>query len=155
MGAIVAANYSVALFGPSVSPINAFLLIGLDLSLRDKIHDKYGFGFAAILTVIAAAVSYWLNPAAGMIAVASAISFLIANLADGSIYQALTNRTPLIKMNGSNTAGALVDSIVFPTIAFGSIMPEIMLLQFIAKVVGGALWSWPLSRKGFINKVVR
>jgi len=39
--AIIAANLSVAYFGPVSTPINAFLLIGLDLSLRDHIHDKW------------------------------------------------------------------------------------------------------------------
>ena len=33
--AMTAANLSVAAFGPSVTAINAFVLIGLDLALRD------------------------------------------------------------------------------------------------------------------------
>ena len=47
--------------------------------------------------------------------------------------------------------GAAVDSILFPTIAFGSFLPTIIALQFAAKVAGGALWSIavkPLVRHG-------
>jgi hypothetical protein len=36
---------------------------------------------------------------------------------------------------------AAVDSIVFPTIAFGGFLPLITLGQFAAKVAGGAVWS--------------
>ena len=52
----------------------------------------------------------------------------------------------LIRANGSNVAGAAVDSIIFPTIAFGALMPHIVAVQFIAKVAGGAIWAWLLSR---------
>ena len=38
--AMVLANLSVAVLGPWVSPINAFLLIGLDLALRDLLHVR-------------------------------------------------------------------------------------------------------------------
>ena len=41
IAALVTANILVAVFGPKVSVINAFLLIGLDLSLRDKLHDLW------------------------------------------------------------------------------------------------------------------
>jgi uncharacterized PurR-regulated membrane protein YhhQ (DUF165 family) len=48
---------------------------------------------------------------------------------------------------GSNVAGAAVDSLIFPTLAFGVLMPHIVALQFVAKVLGGAAWSWLLSRR--------
>ena len=38
--AMILANLSVATFGPWVSLINAFLLIGLDLALRDWLHVR-------------------------------------------------------------------------------------------------------------------
>ncbi|MCZ2895188.1 hypothetical protein MTR01_14260 [Burkholderia thailandensis] len=38
IAAVVAANLSVAHFGPASTPINAFLLIGLDLAIRDRLH---------------------------------------------------------------------------------------------------------------------
>jgi hypothetical protein len=41
IAAITAANLLVAEFGPVISPLNAFFLIGLDLSLRDRLHDLW------------------------------------------------------------------------------------------------------------------
>lgn len=147
IAAIVVANYTISIFGPVVSPLNAFLLIGLDLSLRDKLHERLGFVRMSLLTITAGVISYALNPAAGMIAVASAMSFILANLADGATYQKLIKRKFLVKSNGSNTAGAAVDSISFPTIAFGVLMPEIILMQFVAKLSGGFLWSLTLNKE--------
>ena len=63
--AVVAANLTIAAFGPWVSPINAFVLIGLDLTLRDWLHVRVRPW--QMLAVIAASglISYLLNPAAG------------------------------------------------------------------------------------------
>jgi hypothetical protein len=47
-----------------------------------------------------------------------------------------------------HVAGAAVDSLLFPTIAFGALMPHIVLAQFVAKVAGGAFWAWLISRLG-------
>jgi hypothetical protein len=35
---------------------------------------------------------------------------------------------------------------LFPTIAFGVLMPEIIALQFAAKVVGGVVWSFIIKK---------
>jgi hypothetical protein len=43
-------------------------------------------------------------------------------------------------------AGAAVDSLVFPTLAFGVLMPPIIAMQFAAKVSGGAIWAWLISK---------
>lgn len=149
--AIVAANLSVAAFGPWVSPINSFLLIGLDLSLRDRLHDRWqgrGLWWRMLLLISGAgAISYALNPAAGMIAVASVASFILAGLADAVVYHGLRNKAWMVRANGSNVAGAGVDSVAFPTIAFGSVMPEIIALQFAAKLGGGFVWSLILNRR--------
>lgn len=148
--AIVAANLSVAVFGPWVSPINSFLLIGLDLSLRDRLHDRWlgkGLWWRMVgLIGSAGAISYLLNPAAGKIAVASVAAFCAAGVADAVAYHWLRYRPWLQRANGSNLAGAGVDSVMFPTLAFGVFMPEIVALQFAAKATGGALWAWALRR---------
>ena len=51
----------------------------------------------------------------------------------------------MIRVNGSNVAGSAIDSIVFPTLAFGVFMLEIVLGQFVAKFLGGFLWSLVLQ----------
>lgn len=38
---LVAANLAVAWLGPTIMPLIAFLFIGLDLTLRDRLHDQW------------------------------------------------------------------------------------------------------------------
>lgn len=144
--AMTLANLSVAAFGPAISPVNAFLLIGLDLALRDWLHVRLKPGQMLALIVAAGVLTYAMNPAAGRIAVASSAAFTAAALVDWATFARLRG-TWLYRANGSNVAGAAVDSLVFPTLAFWVLMPHIIALQFAAKVAGGAMWSWVLSRK--------
>jgi hypothetical protein len=150
IAAITAANLSVAQWGPWVSPINAFLLIGLDLALRDTLHDRWK-GDRLVLrmgALIAAAgvVSYALNPASGMIAIASVVAFSAGALVDAGIYHWLRDKPYLMRSNASNSGGAVADSFLFPTIAFGAFLPAIVALQIVAKIGGGFLWSLLLNR---------
>jgi uncharacterized PurR-regulated membrane protein YhhQ (DUF165 family) len=98
------------------------------------------------LIAVASGVSYLLNPAAGAIALASFVAFALAMTADTIVYHYLRDKAWVIRSNGSNVAGAAVDSITFPTIAFGGLMPEIVALQFCAKVFGGGIWSYWLKK---------
>jgi hypothetical protein len=144
--AMIAANILVATFGPSVTAINAFLLIGLDLTLRDWLHFRLKTWQMGGLIIGTGLITYGLNPASGMIAVASAVSFLVASIVDWAIFVKTTGSW-IKRANVSNTASAAVDSLLFPTIAFGALMPEIVALQFVAKVSGGAVWSYVLEKK--------
>lgn len=149
--AIVAANLSVAYFGPQAVIVNAFLLIGLDLTTRDKLHELWHddrlwlrmFGLiltGSIITVI-------LNAGAWQIALASTVAFGAAAVVDAIAYQVLYRHPKLVKMNGSNVLSAAVDSVLFPAIAFGfPLMWTIMLGQFAAKVLGGLMWSFVIAR---------
>jgi len=143
--AIVLANITTAIFGASWSIVNAFLFIGLDLTCRDKLHEHWKndnlFWNMLILILSGSLMSYLLNSSAGIIAIASFTAFLLANIVDVFIYQKLINKSKLIKINGSNVGSAIVDSLVFPTIAFGGILWTITLGQFLAKVLGGYIWS--------------
>jgi len=139
--AMTLANLLVATFGPSISPVNAFLFIGLDLTLRDWLHVRLKTWQMGALIIGTGALTYLLNPTAGMIAVASAVSFLVAALVDWLVFVKTTGSW-IKRSNLSNTAGAAVDSVIFPTIAFGVLMPEIVALQFVAKVLGGVFWSF-------------
>ena len=143
--AMVAANLSVAAFGPWVTPLNAFLLIGLDLALRDWLHVRLRMSQMAALIAVSGALTYALNPAAGIIAIASASAFTLAAIADWSVFAAVKGSW-LKRANASNVVGAAVDSLVFPTIAFGALLPHIVAMQFVAKVAGGALWAFLLHR---------
>ena len=155
IAALVAANLLVAWLGPWFSLVNAFVLIGLDLSLRDKIHDLWEGDNLALkmggLIATASVVSYAINPATGMIAFASLAAFSLSMVADSVAYQYLKGKDWIVRANGSNIAGSAVDSLVFPTIAFGGLMIEIVLLQFLAKVAGGFVWSYLLKKYEHIS----
>jgi uncharacterized PurR-regulated membrane protein YhhQ (DUF165 family) len=148
VAALVAANLLVARFGAAATPVIGFFLIGLDLTLRDRLHDAWaGPGlWPRMLALIggAGALSYVLDPASGRIALASLVAFVAAALADAAVYQALRRAGRygwLARANGSNAAGAAVDSLLFPALAFGALMPAISVAQFGAKLAGGFLWS--------------
>lgn len=143
--AMTLANLSVATFGPAISPVNAFVLIGLDLTMRDILHTRLKAWQMGMLIATTGLLTYALNPAAGMIAVASSCAFSAAALVDWATFSRLRGSW-LFRANGSNIAGAAVDSLIFPTLAFGVLMPHIVLLQFLAKVAGGALWAFALKR---------
>ncbi|RJR46039.1 MAG: VUT family protein [Desulfobacteraceae bacterium] len=145
LAAITAANLSAAYFGPAATVVNSFILIGFDLSLRDRIHEAWhGHGLALkmfLLVVAGAAITYIINSNAGMIGVASVVAFAAALIVDAILYQMFFQKKRILKMNYSNLGSSAVDSILFPTIAFGVLMPWIVLGQFAAKVGGGFLWS--------------
>jgi queuosine precursor transporter len=143
---MLVANLTVAAFGPVVAPINAFFLIGLDLALRDWLHVRLKVWQMAALIVGTSLLTFAVNPAAQNIAVASAVSFALAAVADWLVFSRIRG-TWTKRSNYSNVAGAAVDSLLFPTLAFGGLMPGIVLAQFAAKVAGGAVWTWMLSRR--------
>lgn len=146
--AMVVANLLVFALGPWFSPINAFLLIGLDLTLRDVMHDRMTRLEMLGVVLAGGLITFALNPAAQNIAVASAVAFTVSAAADWLAYSMLRRRPWLVRSNGSNVIGAAVDSVIFPTLAFGSFMPAIVALQFGSKVAGGALWSLAIRRAG-------
>lgn len=148
--AIILANLSVAYFGPISTPINAFLLIGLDLTCRDSLHDMWrrrGLVWKMGLLIVAGSLlTVMLNKGAAQVALASTAAFAATAIADTVFYQLLWERGRIIRVNGSNVVGALVDSVVFPTIAFGMLIPWVIIGQFMAKVAGGYVWSLILKR---------
>jgi len=144
---IVLANLLVTWFGPAASIIDAFLLIALDLTARDKLHDqwehKHLWRNMVLLIFTGSALSAILNVNALPIATASFIAFLASESVDTVVYAALGKRTKMLQVNGSNVASAAVDSLIFPILAFGwPPLWGIVLGQFVAKVLGGTVWAW-------------
>ena len=148
---IVVANLLVSYFGPKAAIFIAFLFIGLDLSIRDQLHDSWNkqnlvlkmallIGSGSLITVI-------LNYQAMQIAIASSAAFGVAAIGDAIVYHTLKQRDFFIRSNGSNLAGAALDSMIFPVIAFGwPPMWFIVIGQFAAKVIGGMFWSLLLEK---------
>ena len=155
LAAIVAANLSIAHWGPEAAVYNAFLFIGLDLTTRDKLHDLWRGRLIrnmALLIVAGSALSYvlglWLGsgPFVGRIALASMVAFGAAATADSLLYHVLRDRPWYERANQSNIAGAAVDSLVFVALwPFGFNFTYAFTL-FAAKVAGGVVWSFVLSK---------
>lgn len=151
LGAIVSANLLIIWFGPVISILNAFLLIGLDLSLRDRLHDLWkgeGLWWKMLALICGgSAITVLLNYDALPIALASATAFLASGVGDALTYHRLRDRSFMVRANGSNVTGSLIDSLVFPIMAFG--FPPlwgIVAGQFAAKIAGGAVWAFLIDR---------
>lgn len=142
--AMTVANLLIVNFGVWMSPINSFLLIGLTLVLRDWLHIRLKAWQMGCLIFASGLITYVLNPAAAQIAIASSVSFTIAALVDWIVFIKTTGSW-FKRSNISNVASSAVDSVAFPTIAFGVLMPEIVLAQFVAKIAGGYIWSVALK----------
>ena len=145
LAAIVGANLAVAQWGPGVSIITAFGLIGCDLTCRDSLHERWQrhlWRNMALLIGVGSLLSWLVNRNAGQVALASFGAFALAGLADALVYQRLRHWRWMVKVNSSNIVAAAVDSVVFPALAFGwPLLIPIMLGQFVAKVAGGFVWS--------------
>lgn len=159
---IVIANLTVAYFGPSVVIVNAFVLIALDLTARDRLHEAWHGRHLtrnmALLIATGSILSAALDYAALPVAAASFCAFALSEIADTFVYARLEDQTWYVKVNGSNVASALVDSVVFLSIlaAFGgvpwSLVPVLAFGQWGAKVTGGALWAWVLKSKSGLER---
>jgi hypothetical protein len=150
LAAIVAANLLVATFGPTITIASAFIFIALDITARDRLHEAWqGRDLVwkmGMLITTGSALSYALNTAAGPIALASFVAFAVSASLDALTYHLLRENTYLVKVNGSNVIAAAADSLIFPALAFGfpNLWP-IVVGQFLAKLIGGALWAWLLQ----------
>jgi queuosine precursor transporter len=102
----------------------------------------------AALILAGSILSYIINGNSRQIAVASFLAFICSACVDTIVYSLLGKKTYMMKVNGSNVAGSVVDSMIFPFVAFGGFFPIIMIGQFIAKVLGGYFWSLILRNKG-------
>ena len=150
LGAIVSANLVLYFLGPIPwAMVNGFIFIGLDFVVRDKLHEIWETHlWKRMLGLIftGSAISVLFNVGALQIAIASFIAFMVAGLVDAVIYHALKDKKWLIKSNASNAGGSIADSILFPTIAFGAFIPEIILGQIASKFLGGVVWSFVIDR---------
>ena len=149
LAAIIAANLLVSRFGPAVTTLHAFLLIGLDLVARDHLHDAWPertrwLRMLALISV--GGLLSLLLGGLGRIALASCGAFVLAGVADTAGYHLLQRQPRWTRINGSNLVAAAVDSLLFPLLAFGwPLLWGTVIGQFVAKVGGGALFTLLLA----------
>ena len=142
--AIVSANAIVSKLGPNVSIFTAFFFIGLNITTRDYLHEIWQGNQLKrnmfLLILAGSVLSLFFN--AGKIALASFAAFALSETVDAICYQLLKNKDQphWLRINGSNTISSIIDSFVFPYLAFGGFLPVITAGQIIAKIGGGFLW---------------
>jgi len=148
LAAIVAANLTLTHFGPSWIVINAFLLIGLDFVTRDRLADFWGttrYLKMGLLIAAGGGLSYWLNRDAAQIALASAVAFAAAEIVEAGAYHVLRRQPWEDRAPKSAVLAAIVDSIVFPTMAFHAFSFTTSFTQFCAKLAGATVWTWVIA----------
>ena len=141
VGTVFAANWAITEYGlVSVgfgleAPAGVYFA-GLAFLLRDTTH-RLGGRILVIAAILVGAACSWLV-ADGRIALASGIAFLVSELCDLAVYTPLAEREFLAAVVASNIVGAVVDSILFLWIAFGSV-------AFIEGQIVGKLWITALA----------
>jgi queuosine precursor transporter len=128
-----------AAHGPCLVPVwpgllapSGVLAAGAALVLRDVVQRCLGtaWGIGAIL--VGSALSALLAPTS--LVLASALAFLLSEAADFAIYTPLQRRRLLLAVVLSSGIGLVVDSVVFLSLAFGS-------LAFLPGQVVGKAWA--------------
>lgn len=112
--------------------------VGVAFTLRDIVHRTLGVIWVVAGILAGSLLSYLVGSGSipgGLvpIAVASAIAFLLSELADLTVYTPLGERNFIAAVLASNVVGTLVDSYLFLMLAFGS-------LAFFWGQVVGKLW---------------
>lgn len=112
---IPAANWLTAHYG--MVPVGLGLITtagtfaaGAALLLRDTVQDTLGRGWVLAGIAAGAALTAATSP---VLALASTAAFLAAELADMGVYTPLRNRGWARAVLASNTAGAIVDTLLF------------------------------------------
>ncbi len=144
LAAACGANVAVTLFGYAALPYTATLLIPFDLTARDALHDRWRGNWLAVrmaALVCTGSLLAWLccngSPA---VCVASAVSFCVAGATDAAVYASLASSPRHVRMNASNLASSITDSIAFPLVAFGTVSASLAATQVALKFAGGVAW---------------
>jgi queuosine precursor transporter len=96
----------------------AVYFAGLAFSLRDLVQRTLGKTAVVAAILVGAGCSAFVSP---HLAFASGSAFLVSELCDFAVYTPLARRWPVWAVAASNTVGAVVDSFVFLSLAFGSL----------------------------------
>ena len=133
--------------GPCLIPVapglmapSGALLIGAALALRDALHERMPRWGVAALIGGGAALSLAFSPPA--LAMASAVAFLMSELADFAVYDRLRKRAMWAAVLASGAVGAALDSVLFSALAFGTVKwaPGLILAKLYASA-GYAAWK--------------
>jgi len=116
---------------PGLTAPSGVLMIGLALVLRDLVQRNLGVKWAAGAVVAGAALSAFVAPPA--LVIASAVAFLLSELADLAVYTPLQKKGLVLAVFASSMVGLVIDSAIFLYLAFGS-------FDFISGQIVGKIW---------------
>ena len=141
--------------GPCLIPVgfglmapSGVLMIGLALVLRDWLHEAAGPWWSVAAVLCGAFLSYaTADPA---LALASAVSFGLAELADLAVYAPLRRRGRSLAVLASGIVGSVADSVLFLALAFGSLdhVAGLVVAKLYASAAVAAL-LWIAGRRRF------
>ncbi|HLS32615.1 MAG TPA: VUT family protein [Brevibacterium sp.] len=128
LGALIAANvvttdYGFIPVGFGFEATAGTLFAGVMLASRDAVQDALGRWAVVVMILLGTIVSFLVSDP--QIAIAAALAFGFAELADFAVYTPIRNRSIIgdkrwaLAVVASNVVGALADSVIFLGIAFG------------------------------------
>lgn len=133
---VLLANYVTTRFGTvwvfGLTATAGTYFAGATFVLRDSLQRMAGLVPAIALIVLGAALSFAI--ADPFIALASAVAFGFSELADLAVWTPLERRGYIRAAIASNIAGALVDTLLFLSIAGFGLTGEVVAGQFIGKM---------------------
>ncbi len=137
---IFAANWAIAAFdfvpvGFGLTAPAGVYFAGLAFTLRDLTQERLGRWWTVGAILMGAGLS---TAVSTEFALASGTAFLFSELADLAVYTPLRQRNWLLAVGLSNTVGLLLDSVLFLSIAFGS-------LTFLPGQIVGKAWMTLLA----------
>lgn len=100
-----------------MAPAGVFFA-GFALSFRDFLQEEGGRKLVVVAILCGAALAYTIEPT---FAVASAVAFLCSEFADFAVYTPLRESHRYGALVASNLVGAVVDSMLFLWLAFGTL----------------------------------
>jgi uncharacterized PurR-regulated membrane protein YhhQ (DUF165 family) len=117
------------------------LLIGAALALRDALQEASGRG--VVLACVAGGAALSLLVSSPALAMASAVAFLLSELADWAVYDRLRQRARWGAVMASGLVGATLDSLLFSWLAFGAIAwaPGLIVAKVYASAALAAFWA--------------
>lgn len=149
--AIPTTNWLFAYIGVMKIPFTEYVfhplafLVGFWLVLRDFAHRELGDRLIFVPVAVGVVLSFMTSDP--RIAMASAIAFLVSEIADYSIFK--WYRKPLRhRIVASSAASVPIDSVIFSGIAFGiaSINPVTFVIMLAAKMSGAIVVAMAMRR---------
>lgn len=103
-------HYGIVPVGFGLAAPAGVYFAGLAFGLRDALQETGGRRAVVVAILVGGAASWWVAPT---FAVASAVAFLVSELADFAVYTPLRDRRLWLAVVLSNVVGAVIDSLLF------------------------------------------